>query len=389
MTPADASVTEMVDAADLVDHHCHGVVVEDLDRARFEALLCEADAPGPWHGSLFDTRVGFAVRHLCAPLLDLPAGIPPDDYLSRRAELGSDEVSRRLLRGTGIGDFLVDTGYSAQRLTTPGELAVLADGTAREVVRLETLAEQTIGPTTAAGFADACRDRLELAVEGGAVAFKSIAAYRVGLDLAPERPTGAEVAAAAGRWAGAIDRGAPARLADETLTRFLVWSAVELGLPIQFHTGYGDADADLRRGDPLLLTPLLRATSGLGVPIMLLHTYPFHRHAGYLAQVFDHVFVDVGLAMQNVGGRGGRVLAELTELAPFGSILFSTDGYGLPELFHISTAYFRRALAEVLGTGIDDESWSFADAERIAAMIGAENARRAYRLRAQSASSHW
>lgn len=379
MTPTDSALVEMVDALGLVDHHCHGIMQGDLDRVAFEALLCEADGPGPWHGSLFDTRVGFAVRRLCAPLLDLPVGATPEEYLDRRSEIGAAEVSRRMLRATGITTFLVDTGYAASRLTTPGELAGLAGGAAHEVVRLESVAEDVIGTTPPAGFADACRDRLEIAAEQ-AVAFKSIAAYRVGLDLAPQRPTETDVEAAAVRWTEDIDRGAPIRLADETVTRFLIWTAVELGMPIQFHTGYGDADADLHKCDPLLLTPLLRATSGLGVPIMLLHTYPFHRNAGYLAQVFDHVFVDVGLAMQNVGGRGGQVLSELLELAPFGSVLFSTDGYGLPELFHISTTSFRRALAEVLGSGIGDGSWSFADAERIAHLVGTDNARRAYRL---------
>ncbi|MFF0818176.1 amidohydrolase family protein [Rhodococcus sp. NPDC003318] len=375
--PGDA-LTEMVAEIGLVDHHCHGIVPTALDRQGFEALLCEADGPGPWHGTLFDTRVGFAVRRLCAPLLDLPVGVEPEKYLARRRALGADEVARRLLRSTGIAAFLVDTGHAADELTTPSELARLAGGSAREVVRLESVAEEVIGTTAPSGFADACRDRL--AAAGDAVAFKSIAAYRVGLDLAPQCPTEVEIAASAARWTATLDPGVPVRSADETVTRFLIWTAVDLGVPIQFHTGYGDADADLANCDPLLLTPLLRATAGRGVPIMLLHTYPFHRNAGYLAQVFDHVFVDVGLAMQNVGGRGGQVLSELLELAPFGSVLFSTDGYGLPELFPISTTFFRRALGAVLATGIDDGSWSFGDAERIGHLIGADNARRAYRL---------
>ena len=131
------------------------------------------------------------------------------------------------------------------------------------------------------------------------------------------------------------------------LTRFAFWTGVDLGLPVQFHVGYGDSDIDLHRCDPLLLTPLLRATAGTGVPIMLLHNYPFHRHAGYLAQVFDHVFVDVGLTMHGVGNRAREVLAELFELAPFGAVLFSTDAFGLAELYAVSTALFRDALDRV------------------------------------------
>ncbi|WP_241566197.1 amidohydrolase family protein [Prescottella agglutinans] len=374
------AIAEMVDALPLVDHHCHGVVRETLDRPAFEALLCEADRPGPWHGSLFDTQVGFSVRRLCAPILDLPPHVGPDEYLERRAELGADEVAGRLLRATGISEFLVDTGFLQDRLTGPDELAAYVGARAHEVARLEPVAEQVIAERGAGTFADTCRSRLADASRT-AIAFKSVAAYRVGLDLPPERPSDAAVFTAAVRWASEIAAGAPARLADETLVRFLIWTAVDLGLPLQFHVGYGDADADLAHGDPLLLTPLLRATAGRGVPIMLLHNYPFHRHAAYLAQVFDHVFVDVGLAVQNVGGDGAaRVLAELLELAPFGSVLFSTDGCGLPELFHVGTVQFRTALTGFLERETRQGRWSPVDAERVARLIAGDNARRAYRL---------
>lgn len=363
----------------LIDHHCHGVARDSLDRAAVEAMLSEADGPGRWHGSLFDSQVGLAVRRVCAPLLDLPAHASADDYLARRAELGADEVNRRLVSSTGITEFLVDTGFVGDTVCGPDELARLGGASAREIVRLETVAESMVATTTAAGFADAYAAALAKAA-AGAAGLKSIAAYRVGLDLDPRRPDAGEVGDAAGRWLAGLDDGAPPRMADEVLTRFAFWTGVDLGLPVQFHVGYGDSDLDLQRCDPLLLTPLLRATAGAGVPIMLLHNYPFQRHAGYLAQVFDHVFVDVGLTVQGVGNRAREVLAELLELAPFGSVLFSTDAFGLAELYAVSTTLFRDALAGILDEGVSEGSWSAADARRIAAMICAGNARRAYGL---------
>jgi len=70
----------------------------------------------------------------------------------------------------------------------------------------------------------------------------------------------------------------------------------------------------------------------------------------------------------------------LLELAPFGSVLFSTDGCGLPELFHVAAVRFRRALATVLDAEVVEGSWSTTDARRVARMIAADNAHRAYRL---------
>ncbi|GLY91039.1 amidohydrolase family protein [Actinoallomurus iriomotensis] len=364
----------------LVDHHCHGVAGRDLDRSAFESLLTEAKGPGPLGGTLFDSQLGFAVRRWCAPVLDLPPHAPADDYLARRADLGFAEVNRRFLREAGLAALCVDTGYPMDTLLTPGELGALAGATAHEIVRLEQVAEEVAeSGTSAEGFAGAFRERLA-GRAASAVGLKSVAAYRVGLDLPADRPGDAEVTAAAGRWLAAIEAGAPVRLADPTLQAFLVWCGVDLRRPIQFHVGYGDADLDLHRCDPLLLTGLLRAIEPTGTPIMLLHNYPFHRHAGYLAQVFPNVFVDVGLATHGVGHRAPALIAELLELAPFGKFLFSSDAYGLPELFHLGSLLFRRGLSELLRSGLDEGVWTEKDAERIARLAGGENARRVYGL---------
>jgi len=375
----------------LVDHHCHGVVRRELDRTGFEELLTESAGPHPLGGSLFDSQVGFAVRRWCAPVLDLPVHATPEEYLARRAELGADESTRRLLAASGTGTFLVDSGFEPEPITSPAELAELTGATAYEVVRLERLAEEAVlAGTSAAGFAEEVR-RLLWERTRSAVGLKSIAAYRVGLELAPDRPSAQEVTDAAGRWLSDIEGdiegdieadtgGGGVRCADEVLIRFLIWEGVDRALPLQFHVGVGDSDVDLQRCDPLLLTALLRATEPTGVPIMLLHNYPFHRRAGYLAQVFPHVFVDLGLATHNLGRGASRVIAESLELTPFGKFLYSSDAYGLPELYHLGATLFRRGLDSFLTAGVQAGDWSAADAERVAELVCAGNARRAYRL---------
>src|SRR5262249_31073405 len=82
------------------------------------AFLTESRDPLPYGGSWFDSQLGFAVRAVCPPLLDLAPHASPDEYLARRAELGPAEVTRRLLRSTGITDYLVDTGIESD--TDPG-----------------------------------------------------------------------------------------------------------------------------------------------------------------------------------------------------------------------------------------------------------------------------
>lgn len=363
----------------LVDHHCHGVVTGDLGRIEFEQLLTEADTVSSLGTTLFDSLIGLAVRARCAPVLDLPPHVPAEVYLARRAELGATEVNARFLRATGTTEFLLDGGFLPDTLTTTEQFAALSGARARDIVRLEQVAETVIGSTTAAGFASAFAAELARRATT-AVGFKSIAAYRVGLDLAGERPTDTEVTEAAGRWLARIEAGEPVRLADEVLHRFLIWTGIDLALPIQFHVGFGDSDVDLHRCDPLLLTGLLRATRSHGVPIMLLHNYPFHRNAAYLAQVFEHVFIDVGLATHNAGHRASAIIAETMEIVPFGKLLFSTDAFGLAELYHLGTALFRQGLSDFLYAGLTSDVLSEVDAHRIAALVGHRNAERVYGL---------
>ncbi|MFI9168897.1 amidohydrolase family protein [Streptomyces lincolnensis] len=370
-------VHDTLAALRLVDHHCHGVVTAGLDGPAFRSLLTEgADWPGV---SPFDSPVGVAVRRHCAPLLDLPRHAPAEEYLARRADLGAHEVNRRFLAAAGTGVFCVDTGFAPQRLTTPGELAALAGAGAFEVVRLENVAEAVAAEGVEPGeYGERFRAAAERAVRRpGVVGVKSVAAYRTGFALDPARPSDAEVTAAAGPWLAS-----GGRLADPVLVRHLLWTAVDLGLPLQLHTGFGDADIRMHRVDPTLLTDWLHLTAGT-IPVLLLHCWPYQRQAAYLAAVFERVYVDVGLTLHYVGpARARAVLAEVLEITPFRKLLYSSDAYGVAEFYHLGALAFREGLSGLLQERVDADELSLPDALRIATWTGADNARQVYRFSA-------
>ena len=364
----------------LVDGHCHAILAGAPDAGAFALAATEASVAPPDGVSLLDGPVGLAIRRWCAPLLDLPAGAPLDEYLTRRADLGPDEVAQRLLRAAGLSHLLVDTGLDGPDLAPPDALGRAAGADVSEVVRIDRVAERlAANDVTASGFASAYVEALAAATPD-AVAVKSVLAYRAGFDGELTRPNATAVRAAAGRWLAAVARRGAARLDESVLLRFVLWCGVDRGLPLQIHTGFGDRDLRLGAADPALLQPFLAAAEGSGVPVVLLHCYPYHRQAGWLAQVFPHVYVDVGLTLAQVGARADAVIAEFCELAPFGKLLFSTDGHGLPELYLVGAAQFRHSFDRLLATWVADGAMPAADAPRIAAMVGAENARRVYRL---------
>jgi predicted TIM-barrel fold metal-dependent hydrolase len=375
------AIAEAVAALALVDHHVHQALGGDVPRAAFEQQITESDRAAAPGTTQFDSQLGFAVRRWCAPVLGLEPSAPAEEYLARRAELGPGRATELLLRAAGFACLLIDTGYLLDTMLSLPEMAAAAGAQAGEIVRLEQVAEQVIagGDGTAAGFAGRFRDTLWDRASH-ALGVKSVMAYRHGLDFDPGPPGPSAVTEAAGRLLREIEAGGAVRVTDPVLLRHLLWAGIDRGLPVQFHTGFGDPDCDLRRSDPLWLRGFLERCEPRGVPVMLLHCYPFHRHAAALAQAYPHVYLDVGMTLHYVGARAAAVVAESLELAPFGKVLFSSDAAGPAELHYLGALLWRRATAATLGGWVESGDWSAADAIRVAGMIGGENARRVYRL---------
>jgi predicted TIM-barrel fold metal-dependent hydrolase len=357
----------------LVDHHVHGVFSEPVDRPTFEASLNEGSTdPIPAFMTQMDSPLGFAIRRWCGPLLGLDPGAGADDYWTARAATDHDALATTMLEAAGVDRWVVDTGFNGDLITPPARLTELSGRPCSEILRLEPLVEELAqGGVAPDDFPEAFRQRLTEAASG-IVGVKTIAAYRCGFDIDWTRPQESAVVAAFG------DQRRPERVSDPTLIAFAVHEAAALGLPIQVHVGFGDRDLDLHRVDPLLLLPLLRTMDP--VPVLLLHCYPFHREAGYLAQAFDHVHFDVGLAINYLGSRSVELVGEAMETAPFAKQLYSSDAFGPPELHLLGSVLWRRAMGLVLGAWVRRGEWSEPDAIRVVEMIGVSNAERVYGL---------
>lgn len=377
-----AGFDETLASVELVDHHGHGALLATPTAGEFEGFINEG-MPGipPAYMTPWDSQLGFAIRRWCAPLLGAGPHASPEAYWAARTALSEQEVNQRLLGAAGVSDWLIDTGFSAQVLDPTGMAA--AAGRAHEIVRLETLAEQVIaGLAKGADFAADFAVRLRAAT-AGAVGVKSVIAYRSGFDIDLSRPAEAEVAAAAQRWLDSLDEledGAAPRLTDVVLLRFGLHAALDRGLPVQFHVGFGDRDTDLRKGNPLHLRDYLFAAEAADVPVMLLHCYPFEREAGYLAQAFKTVYLDAGLAINYTGARSAAVIARTLELAPFSKVLYSGDAWGPAELHYLSAVLWRRGMAAAIGPWLESGEWVERDAVRVVEMMARTNALRAYGL---------
>ncbi len=370
------SLAELLATIPLVDHHVHGALRDPQDLAAFESVITESDRPAAPGISSFDSPVGFALLRHCAPLLGLEGEVSGAQYVERRLELGPEEVNRRLLRASGIATYLIDTGFNADGLLGLEEMAEVGAATTREVVRLEAIAERLLAEETpSTRFAEALEEELGAARARGVVGTKSVLAYRAGFDIDTRRPTAPELRAALD-----AQRARTTRVDEPVLLAHLLWAGIDAGLPLQIHTGFGDTDLTLHRANPSLLTPFLRESESAGTPVVLLHCYPYHREAAYLAQMFPHVYFDVGEGINYAGAQSTQVVAESFALAPFAKQLFSSDAWGPAELHLLGATLWRRAMTRVLGQWVDQGDWSEAQARRVVEWVAGENARALYRL---------
>ncbi|MHC5671735.1 amidohydrolase family protein, partial [Nostoc sp.] len=294
--------------------------------------------------------------------------------LARRESLGLEELTQIYFRAANLEAIYLDDGLQAETILPISWHERFIP--VRRILRLEILAEQLI-PQSEDFATFLARFNSELDPPPfGVVAFKSIACYRSGLDI---QPVADEVAAAHFDLLKQQLQNQPLRLTDKSLIDFLLQQALLVAakyrLPVQFHTGYGDPDLDLRLANPLNLRYLLELPQYRHVPLVLLHaSYPYMQEAGYLASVYPQVYLDFGLAVPFLSVSGMReVIRQLLELTPTTKLMYSSDAHSIPELYYLGAKWGRQLLGEVLEQAIADSDITVTEAEAIAVAILREN----------------
>jgi hypothetical protein len=304
--------------------------------------------------------------------------------LAARGRMSAEALAQRLLGEAHIAALLVDHGYLTDETWPPAELAARVPCRVFPLLRLETLAEALIVRLeTFDALLEAYSERVERARADGFVALKSIVAYRTGLGVQPTPR--ADAAAAFGPVKERARRDGRVRLAVKPLNDYLLLRALEIAerqaLPVQIHTGFGDADLDLREANPLHLRPLLESGRHANVPFVLLHaSYPYVRELGYLTAIHANVYADVGLAIPHLAAEVPAILRQLLGLAPWSKVVFSSDASQIPELFWLAARWGRRGLGTVLDELIALGALDGDEALAVGRRVLGENAARIYGL---------
>jgi predicted TIM-barrel fold metal-dependent hydrolase len=158
--------------------------------------------------------------------------------------------------------------------------------------------------------------------------------------------------------------------------------AAEQQLPVQFHTGYGDSDTDMRLGNPLQLRDVLERRDYQSMQVVLLHeSYPYSQLGAYLAAIYPHVYFDLSYTIPFVDKL--EMLAFTRQafgVAPASKLMYSSDGIHLPEMHWAAALRGCSVIAQVLQEMIDADEIDEAQAYHLAQMVLHYNAYGIYKL---------
>jgi uncharacterized protein len=369
----------------VIDNHCHGITQDQTfnDLAGWRQAFTESTDPGMARDHVASTAF---YRRLIRTLADF-LGCEPVEGAVFAARTGKDgrELTGTLLRAANVDTLLLDTGFPPPEEVFPvPELGEIGDCRTEPMLRLEILMESLLAEHDSLEDVKEALDAELDDVRGrDYVALKSIAAYRTGLDIREWPREEAEVSFQEYRRAAGVGT---ARLVHkpllDTLLHVAFARAARQEIPVQFHVGYGDADTDLLLGNPLYLRPVLQRPDYRGMPVVLLHEcYPYTRQGGYLAAVYQNVYLDLSYGIPLLGyGEMLSFTRQALGVAPSSKLMYSSDGIGVPELHWISAIDGRRVIGEALGELVSREELDFAAAEATGEDLLRANATRLYGL---------
>jgi len=369
----------------LADNHCHGIYRRQTpaDVTAWQGLFTESSDFGMRSKHVTTTLFYRRLVREMATFFDCE---PTEQaILTARQQLGEIDLIRNFLRAANFDILFIDKGYPPQDLLlSDATVSDLANCRVAPILRVELLMQRLITENTnLSAVVEALRAVLNEVRGQGYVALKSIVAYRTGLDIRSWTINEVEESFALARRE--VQEKGSIRLAQkpllDTLLHVTFEEAARQELPIQFHTGYGDTDADMLLANPLNLRAVLERREYRAMPVVLLHeSYPYTQQGAYLATVYENVFFDLSYGIPFLGYHEMLQFSRAAfSVAPYSKLLYSSDAVGVPEIHWVSALFGRRILGQVLGECVANGELSPTQAEQAGAAVLHDNAIQLYK----------
>jgi len=289
--------------------------------------------------------------------------------VAREAALHADPVAytKSLLDAAGVVAVLADEGYPQPPIPAP-EFAGTIGVPVHRVARLEPWILARRGGSFDDLVAGVETDATEAASDPNCVAYKSIVAYRTGLDVGDPSPS--QAAEAFTRWRA--DAWGETRAHAKPVRDFLIRRTLAVARAhdraFHFHCGGGDPDIDLEHASPKGLFPLLVDVQHQ--PVVLVHSgFPWVEEGAFIASVLPNVYLELSELIPWGWGQVEPALDLIVGSVPAAKIMYGSDEAGEPEGFWVAALMARAALQRVLGRLVDRDYVAVDEAHRLGELI--------------------
>jgi hypothetical protein len=238
-----------------------------------------------------------------------------------------------------IDEFRADAGLQVHRVwrLEPAVAALRADA-------------GTYGELEAAVSAAA-----EQAAAEGAIAFKSVLAYRTGLDVG--EPSRDDAGAAYLRWreAGFPETRELAKPVRDRLMWRLFEVAAATDRPVHIHCGGGDPDVVLEHARAVDLFPFLHRH--LDQRVLLIHSgQPWVEEGAAVAQILPNVHLELSVTMPWASLALDAKVEAILGVSPTNKVLYGSDESTEPEVLWFSAHVGRACVERIFARGVE-QGW--------------------------------
>ncbi|GER86064.1 hypothetical protein KDW_02260 [Dictyobacter vulcani] len=377
----------MLDLSDIaiIDNHCHPILMQQkMDVLAFRSYFTEAT-----HADFAQKHIQHTVYYtwLLRQLATLYAcSAREEEIVSVHNSMTAEQLLAYLVKAAGIDTLILDVGHPLPEYCfSPRAIQQFAGCRTAYMLRLETLMERLVidnadFDTVVTLFEQSL---IDLKAQGYC-ALKSIVAYRCGLEIREWSKDDAVHAFDEARVI--VQRQGTLRLVQKPLIDYLLHRAFRQAarqqMPIQFHTGYGDSDTDMRLGNPLHLRAVLEVSDYHSMPIILLHeSYPYTQLGAYLAAIYPHVYFDLSYMIPMLDKlEMATFTRQALSIAPASKLMYSSDGIHVPEMYWAGATRGRAIIGQVLQEMLTAEELDYEQAELFARLILHDNALMLYKL---------
>jgi uncharacterized protein len=378
--------------ADVVDAHCHPFRTQDLldrDPKAFEtrcmflgtALISSGHANhdlAAFAEELTETTMfGLALRRWLAAYLGCEP-IKDAVVAARDAALRADPPGyvRGLLESERVVAVVADEGYPQPTIPRADFEAALGGIPVHRVGRIEPW---IVDARERPSFDDVVGAFESLAHDAGndprLIAYKTIIAYRTGLDITD--PSSADAASALERWRadGWRESREHAKPVRDFLLRRSFAIAKEHDRVFHVHVGAGDPDVNLTHARPQDAFAFF--VEHQDIPIVMIHSgWPWVAEATYIGTVLPNIYMDISELVPWGWGQIDWSLEMVLGAVPGAKVLHGCDESSEPEMFPVSARLVREALERVLAAFVDRDFLSVEAAGSIGRGVLADNVRR-------------